>query len=260
MFDIIASIVLFKNDENILTQAINSFLSTKLNIKLILIDNSPSDCLKLIASKYDNRVEYIHNSSNLGFGAAHNIGIQKYVNKTKYYLVLNPDIFFDEGVLENIFSFMESNIDIGHLLPKVLYPDGSMQFLCKLNPTVFDLFARRFLPTPFQRLFKNRMERYEYKDRNLNEIIYNVPYLSGCFMFLRSSSLIEVGYFEEKIFMYIEDADLTRRFLQKAKTVYYPYSTVYHYFAKGSHKSWKLTWYSIHGAFIYFNKWGWKLF
>jgi GT2 family glycosyltransferase len=59
--------------------------------------------------------------------------------------------------------------------------------------------------------------------------------------------------------MYIEDADLTRRFLQISKTAYYPEAVVYHHFAKGSHKNWKLTWYSIHGAYIYFNKWGWLL-
>ena len=70
----------------------------------------------------------------------------------------------------------------------------------------------------------------------------------------------KVGFFDERIFMYIEDADLTRRFLQQSRTVYYPDATVFHYFAKGSHKSWKLTWYSIHGAYVYFKKWGLRLF
>ena len=57
--------------------------------------------------------------------------------------------------------------------------------------------------------------------------------------------------------MYIEDADLTRRILQVAETAYYPKAEVYHHYAKGSYKSWRLTWYNIKGAFIYFNKWGW---
>jgi len=258
-YKIIASIVLFKNDIGVLTKTIKSFLNTTLSVKLILVDNSPTDQLRELIP-YDSRIEYIFNPSNPGFGASHNIAIKKYLTLSEYYLVLNPDLFFDNGVLENICLYMDDNINIGHLMPKVLYPDGSMQYLCKTNPTVFDLFARRFLPKSLQRIFRKRMERYEYKNRNLDEAIFNVPYLSGCFMFFRSALLEKVGLFDDRIFMYIEDADITRRFLEVSSNIYYPKTHVYHVFEKGSHKNWKLTYYSIHGAFIYFNKWGWKLF
>lgn len=258
-YKIIASIVLFKNDVQVLTQTINSFLNTELQVKLILVDNSPTDQLRMMTPD-DSRIDYIFNPSNPGFGAAHNIAIKKYLKLSEYYLVLNPDIFFDKGVLEKICYYMDNNLNIGHLMPKILYPDGSMQYLCKTNPTVFDLFARRFLPISIQKFFKKRMERYEYKDKNLEKPISNVPYLSGCFMFFRSSILEQVGLFDERIFMYIEDADITRRFLKISSTIYYPETNVYHVFEKGSHKNWKLTYYSIHGAFVYFNKWGWKLF
>ena len=234
-------------------------MNTQLNVKLILIDNSPNDNLRNV-TKISSRIVYIANPSNPGFGAAHNIAIKKYVSHCKYYLVLNPDIYFEGGVLEKILNFMDSSQDTGHLMPKVLYPDGSMQYLCKTNPTLFDLFARRFLPKPIQKVLQKRMDKYDYKDKNLEETIYNISYLSGCFMFFRSSTLAQVGFFEDKIFMYIEDADITRRFLEISQTVYYPHAQVYHVFEKGSHKSWRLMWYSIHGAFVYFNKWGWKLF
>jgi GT2 family glycosyltransferase len=98
---------------------------------------------------------------------------------------------------------------------------------------------------------------YEYRDFDYNQEIYNIPYFSGCFMFFRMNIFKEIGYFDERIFMYIEDADITRRVLSKYKTVYYPDAEVYHHFEKGSHKKIKLMFYSIHGAIIYFNKWGW---
>ncbi|MBK8396349.1 MAG: hypothetical protein IPL26_14095 [Leptospiraceae bacterium] len=61
----------------------------------------------------------------------------------KYHLVLNPDIFFENGVLENIFQFMENNQDVGMLQPKIFYPDGSIQHLPKLLPSPLQLLKRK---------------------------------------------------------------------------------------------------------------------
>lgn len=255
-YNFTASIVLYKNNRKVLSETISSFLNTELSVRLILVDNSPTDELKDL--KVESRVEYLFNNANIGFGAAHNIAIKESLENSEYYIVLNPDIYFEEGELEKMYSFMETNKNVGHLMPKVLYPDGKIQYLCKKNPTPFDLFLRRFMPNIFKSKFKSRMEAYEYKDKDYNKTMYDIPYLSGCFMLFRTSVLKEVGYFDDRIFMYIEDADITRRFLEKSRTVYYAEAEIYHHFAKGSYTSWKLMWYSIHGAIIYFSKWGWS--
>ena len=96
MQDIIASIVVFKNDRDALKRTINSFLGTDLKCRLFVIDNSPENGLKDVCAHSD--VEYIFAGRNLGFGAAHNIALRKMLGKTKYSLVLNPDIYFEEGV------------------------------------------------------------------------------------------------------------------------------------------------------------------
>lgn len=254
-FDVTASIVLYRNDRKILKQTIDSFLATELNVKLLLLDNSPTDDLKDLI--VDQRVEYIFNNANIGFGAAHNIGIKKSLKNCKYYVVLNPDVYYDKGNLEKLVEFMDSKPEVGHVMPKILYPDGSMQFLCKRNPRPFDLFVRRFLPNSLKKYFKKRLDSYEYRNHDYNKTIFDIPYLSGCLMFFRTETLEKVGYFDDRIFMYIEDADITRRFLEVSRTAYYPEAVMYHHFAKGSHKSKKLMMYSIHGAIIYFNKWGW---
>ncbi|MDB4921101.1 glycosyltransferase family 2 protein [Mucilaginibacter sp.] len=254
-YQLTATIVLYKNERDILDEAINSFLNTGLNVKLFLVDNSPTDQLKDING--DIRTEYIFNPSNPGFGAAHNLIMKDVWEISEYHIVLNPDVYFEPGTLEKLYNFMEANKNVGHVMPKVLYANGEIQYLCKNNPKPFDLFVRRFLPGPLKKYFKVRMEKYEYRDRDYNEMILNVPYLSGCFMFLRTETLKKVGLFDDRIFMYIEDADLTRRFLKVSNTAYFPQAAIFHHFAKGSHKSWRLTWYSIHGAIIYFNKWGW---
>jgi GT2 family glycosyltransferase len=157
-YEITACIVLYKNKKNIVLNTINSFLNTKLSVKLFLIDNSPDDSLKDII--HDSRIEYFHNKKNIGFGAAHNIAILKSLNISKYHIVLNPDIYFEAGNIEKLFNFMEMNIEYGHIMPKILYPNGNTQYLCKKNPTPFDLFLRRFAPPFLCNIFRNRMSNF----------------------------------------------------------------------------------------------------
>lgn len=249
--DLTVSIVLYNSDVEKLKAAVASVYKTTLEFKLYLIDNSPTDALK---SFHGDRTEYIFNNSNIGFGRAHNIAMERAKKESKYHLVLNPDVYFNEGVLERIFERMEREPGVGMISPKILYPDGGTQYLCKLLPTPFDLFARRFLGNG--RWIEERNKKYELRETGYDSEM-NIPYLSGCFMFIRSSVLGEIGLFEERIFMYIEDADLTRRIHQNYKTLFFPGATIFHHYAKGSYKNRKLMYYNIHGAIVYFFKWGW---
>jgi len=251
------SIVLYHNREEQIKKAIESVLNTDLNITLYLVDNSSTDSLREL-ERIDKRIVYIFNNSNLGFGKAHNIALKKSIEKNiPYHLVLNPDVYFEKGVLEELYNFMENNKDVGLVMPKVLYPDGNIQYLCKLLPTPLDLFGRRFLNFgPFKKIVEKRNEIYELRFTGYDKIM-EVPYLSGCFMFIRTEVLKKVGLFDERFFMYLEDTDLSRRIHRVAKTVYYPYVYIYHEYGKGSYKSLKLLYYHIKSAIKYFNKYGW---
>jgi GT2 family glycosyltransferase len=249
-----ASIVLYHNNKEQLNKAINSFLNTDLEVKLYLVDNSVNDDLKKLAS-IDNRIEYIFNNTNLGYGKAHNIAMKKSIeNDVPYHIVLNPDIYFDNDVLENLFNYMESSKDIGNIIPQVRYPDGEIQHLCKLLPTPTDLILRRFIPSKSWK--EKRNKKYELRDSGYDKTI-NVPSLSGCFMFLRTSVLKDIGLFDENIFMYLEDTDLNRRIHKKYKTIFYPEVAIVHEYAKESYVNKKLLMYHIKSAIYYFNKWGW---
>lgn len=252
---VVASIVLYNNDIDILIQTIKSFLNTNLKVELYLVDNSPTDKLCNLAT-LDSRIKYVHNSSNVGFGAGHNIAIRHYIDTSIYYLVLNPDVYFERGVLEALTEQLNQNQSIGLITPKTLNLDGSIQYLCKMLPTPFDLFTRRFIPNMMKSLFEKRLKEYELRHKDYNEIM-EIPYVSGSFMLFKTSVLKDIGLFDENIFMYIEDTDLSRRVTEKYKVVYYPFVSIYHGYAKGSYKSLKLTLINIQSAIYYFNKWGW---
>jgi len=254
MIKVNASIVLYHTQKEQLLKAVNSVLHASLNGQLYLVDNSSNDDLKELV-RLDRRIEYTYNNANLGYGAGHNIALRKSIEENAtYHLVLNPDVYFESDVIPNIISYMESNPDVGQVMPKVLYPDGSVQYLCKMLPSPFNLFFRRFIP--FKKLKDIHDHHYELRETGYDHEI-NVPYLSGSFMLFRVEALRAVGLFDERFFMYPEDIDITRRMHKMYRTMYVPQASIVHEHAKESFKSWKMT--MIHSVNIirYFNKWGW---
>lgn len=253
MRDLSASIVAFKTPEDILAKAISSFLSDTEESVLYIIDNSPADHLRRLAT--DRRVIYIFNNKNIGFGAGHNISLKQVLGCSKYHLVLNPDVYFGTGVIRKLYDFMEENPDTGQVMPRVLYPNGKLQHLCRLLPTPQILLLRRFF-----NFMESELDRRNYHHElqfSGYDKIMNVPFLSGCFMLLRTSALEKVGLFDERFFLYTEDTDLTRRIHRHYRTMYYPDVTIYHHHARGSYKDLRLTWLNVSSAIRYFNKWGW---
>jgi GT2 family glycosyltransferase len=81
--------------------------------------------------------------------------------------------------------------------------------------------------------------------------------VSGCFLLVRSGILREIGGFDERYFMYLEDVDLVRRVGKSAEVMYEPSVFVVHAYGKGSYRNFKLLAYHILSAIKYFNKWGW---
>ncbi len=253
MKDLTASIVVYKNSAEILQKTIHSFLKSTRESKLYLVDNSPTDALKHLVN--DSRIIYRFNNRNLGFGAGHNTILREILKESRYHIILNPDVYFDENVIPTLYQFMDQHTEIGQVMPKVLYPDGRIQPLCKLLPTPTTLIKRRFF-----NFYKSSLEkenyRYELRFSGYNRIM-DVPFLSGCFMFLRSEVLREIGLFDERFFLYTEDIDLSRRIHKHYRTVYFPQVTIYHYYQRGSYRNIWLTWCNIKSAIRYFNKWGW---
>ncbi|TZF86452.1 glycosyltransferase family 2 protein (plasmid) [Pedobacter sp. BS3] len=247
-----ASIVLFKNETKVVQNTILRVIESQF-LQVYLIDNSPTDVLKNISK--DSGVIYIHNSSNLGFGAAHNIAIRKAMEDgLKYHFIINPDIEIKEDVFTPMIEYMEANPDVGMMMPKVLNGDGSVQNLPKLLPHPAWIFRRKLKKMdPFSETFINKYELRKVP----YSLIYNVPILSGCFTLLRLDAIKEVGKFDEKFFMYFEDFDLSRRMHKKYKTIYFPKVSVYHGYEGGANKSWKLFKIYIKSMITYFNKWGW---
>lgn len=247
-----ASIVTYHTPINEIRKVIDCVLTSSIDI-LYVVDNSSNDNLRQL-EQLSSRINYIYNAANIGYGRAHNIAIRKAIEiESKYHIVINPDIYFEDGVIEALVEYMDLHTDTGWVMPRVVYPNGELQYLCKLLPTPFDLILRRFLPT---KLFHSARNRFELRASGYDKEM-NIPSLSGCFMFMRVESLKRVGLFDERFFMYGEDVDLSRRMHAEYRTMYYPAVTIVHAHEKASYKSFRMMWIHISNLVKYFNKWGW---
>lgn len=221
---------------------------------LFIIDNSP------IVTNYSlfnfSWISYIHLDKNLGYGAAHNIALSKVLFKSKFHFVLNPDIYFEHNQINIMLIRMCKDEEIGLLMPKVLYPDGSIQYLCKLIPSPADLLYRRFLPKIFNSMVKGKMDEFELRFTGYQTEM-DVPILSGCFMLFRVSALQKIGLFDEQYFMYAEDFDISRRMHEEFRTIFFPTASITHDHARESYRNFKMLLIHLRSLIQYFSKWGW---
>jgi GT2 family glycosyltransferase len=253
-FQVSVSIVVYKNRPGDVVSAVKSVLASPLRIVCTVVDNSPTRELQRFV--VESGAKYIFNGKNCGFGSGHNVILKADAETSEYHLVLNPDVSFGPNVLATLYRFMNESQDVGLVMPKVLYPDGSEQRLCKQIPSPLELVSRRFLGRVGKKLFASRLSSYELGCLDLT-VVREIPCLSGCFMFLRSATLREIGFFDERYFMYMEDVDLCRRIGTRYKTVFYPEVEVMHGYTKGSYGNVLLLNYHLRSALKYFNKWGW---
>lgn len=250
--DLTISLVLFQNKEEKLLELLNSLRESTVKWELVVYDNSPTNILSSLFQ--GSNIQYLHDPRNIGFGKGHNKAFSQIKNIAEYHLIVNPDISFGPLVLEKMLDKMKRNENIGILAPKVLFPDGNLQRTARLLPTPLDFFIRRFCP--LSKLQDKINERYEIYSYDYSYPI-EIPFISGCFMLLRSKFFENLGGFDERFFMYTEDIDLTRRMMHHASTVLDPSFFVYHEYERGSHKNSRLLFIFLKSAFQYFNKWGW---
>lgn len=167
--------------------------------RLVVVDNSPesNDSCKRIVSKY-SAVSYVPNPSNPGFGASNNIGFHEY--DSDYVLFINNDVEFTEPVFRNIIRIMEADESIGCV--GIHQTGGAPSFFVKIT-------APKMVS----------MEKF-------NEFHH---FISGAFMFFKSSVFKMIGEFDERLFMYYEEFDISERLIKaNYHTIYCPQFSFLH--------------------------------
>lgn len=224
-------------------------------VVVLFIDNSPDNALEKVVEKYA-WARYIKNpAGNTGFGSGHNLAMQ---NMGKYHLVINPDVDLAPDALRNALAFMEANPECGLLAPQVFNGKREREYLCRRYPSILDIALRGFAPARLKNLFRPRLERYEMRDLINDEVLWDPPLVSGCFMLFRSSVLKQLGGFDAAFFLYFEDYDISLRVAKISRIAYVPAVKIVHYGGGAARKGLRHVYLFARSAITFFNKHGWR--
>lgn len=218
------------NNADIIVKCIESIINyTKnINFKLYIYDNHSSDNTVSIIERNFPQVIIIKGKVNRGFGYGHNRIIKRVCSQ--YHVVINPDVFINTDVISLMSEYMNHFPNIGILMPKVLNPDGSEQFLPKRQPNFKFIILSKF------KYFSYYRDIYTGKDKYIHKPVI-CDNISGSFFMINTELMKQIGGFDERYFMYFEDADLGRRVNGLSTIVYNPNIYIYHAWKRDNTRS-----------------------
>lgn len=248
----ISGCIVTYNNKKIVGRTIESVLAYTANLpfELFVVDNASTDGTAQYIKENYPAVTVIQCKTNSGFGAGHNKVIP--FLDSKYHIVINPDIIIDSDVIMELAEYADKHPDVGLISPKIVFEDGREQLLGKKNPTFRFLAAHRFAK---EGEISSAMREYCMLDMPQGEP-FEITNATGCFMFFRTDVFKDLGGFDERFFMYLEDCDIARRVSEKSKAIYYPLASVCHLWQRESKKNKKLLIIHLKSILQYFLKWG----
>ncbi len=226
-----------------------------LALEVWVVDNASSDDSLTMLKENFPEVRLIENGENRGFAAANNQAFAKVDSRSRYLLVLNPDVVFIEDSITILLDFFKTRPEAHLVTGRLLGPDGRMQKVCRRRePTVGSMLARLL---GLARLFPADRTFSGYTYGGVSESsTHMIDSASGSFMLFKREVLEAVGGFDERFFMYAEDLDWCRRARQKGFGLYYhPATSVVHQRGASSGKrALRSLWHLHYTGFLYMEK------
>lgn len=237
-------------------QACLALLPPELGYAVVVNDHRSGEPVERLSADADF---FLTNSDNPGYGRAVNRLVARLDQLPPYLGVLNTDLSWSQGTFEPLLGWLEQNPDVTLAVPQILDEEGTPQKLCKRHPTVLGLFSRRFLPQACKPSWLKRYDRWYVMANQDYREMFEAPYLSGCCMLLKTDAFLRAGGFDERYFLYLEDADLTRTLARDGRCVHLPLAAVVHGWGRGNYRNLRLMLVNLCSAWHYFRKWGWAL-
>ena len=225
------------------------FEHTAAPLSVFVVDNgSTDDTVARVRASFPDVT--VLTQDNRGFGAGHNAALPHLTST--YHAVVNPDIVLREDTLSVLCAYLDAHADVVMATPLILNPDGSRQDVPRRTPKRRYLLSRKLerFGGPFRRW------RDEYTMRTASfDAPLDVTFCTGCFFVIRTELYKELGGFDERFFLYCEDADLTRRALAHGRAVCLPQTGVIHGWERGSAHNLRLLRIHLSSLRKYFRKW-----
>lgn len=219
-----------------------------------VVDNASRDgSAEMVRAEFPE-AHLIANTENTGFSKGNNQAIaQSREPGSRYMFLLNSDAQVHPGALDALVAWADTHPQAGIVGPKVLNPDGSLQFSCRRFPT---LGAGFFRNTYLGRWFPNNRYAKDYLMTEFDHAqVRSVDWVSGCAMLLRRAMIDQIGALDERFYMYCEDVDLCQRAWDAGwEVVYMPDALVTHAIGRSSDKDAERMIWEFHRSWYEFDK------
>lgn len=207
------------NTKNLTLKCIESIKRNKpkSSFEIIVMDNGSTDG-SVDALKKLTGIIFVDNKSNLGFAKANNIGIKK--ASGRYILLLNSDTQVKKGSIDKLLEYAKKNKNVGAVTSRLVEPNGKYQASIYHLPNVVNAVKEYW--------FGQKGEYEKYLPKTDKPLKVDAAVMAS--FLITPEVLKEVGYLDERYFMYFEDLDYCRRIKKKGlDIVYLPDSKVVHY-------------------------------
>lgn len=182
-------IIVTYNSAQIIEQCLNKLNFEKYDV--VVVDNQSSDQTVNLVKNNFPQAKIIKSEKNIGYGRANNLALRK--TKTDFVLILNTDAFIFENEIEKILELMKSQEKIALAAPLLLNSDPDLK---QENP---DQEIQKQLAIAKSNLIEE------------NNSYLSVKYLIGAVLFMKMSVFRKIGFFDEDIFLYYEDDEISHR-------------------------------------------------
>ena len=251
----VTAILVNYNAGNELTVALRSIQSdcAQVEWEAVVVDNASSDNSAAIVETFP-RATLIRNPANVGFGRAVNQAAA--VATAPRLLLVNPDCRLVSGAISTLRSVLDAEPSCAVVGPRIFDPDGTVQGSARGDPDMLTgLFGRtgalRVL-LPFLPVARRNVVVEDAVRTGASSVV--VDWLSGACMLIRRDAFTAAGGFDERFFLYWEDADLCRRLRNRGFQVrYVPGASAVHQVGRSSQTARRSSIRAFHAsAYLYY--------
>jgi N-acetylglucosaminyl-diphospho-decaprenol L-rhamnosyltransferase len=187
----------------------------------VVADNAADPELRELAERGAIAVEDM--GGNLGYGAAVNEAVRRLAERPEWLLVVNPDVIFHPGAIDELLRVARSVVGIGMVGPQILTPAGETYPSARSLPSLRTGIGHALLGKVWRR---NPWTARYTADQEHPPRERLAGWLSGACFLVRMRDFDAVGGFDEKFFMYFEDVDLGARIGRLGREIVYAPSAV----------------------------------
>jgi GT2 family glycosyltransferase len=198
----------------------------KNSFEIIVIDNSSKDGSKDAIKKEFPNVKLIVNKRNIGFGGANNQGAK--VAKGRYLIFLNSDTLLLQDIVSPLISWIEAHSGLSSLGCKLVNPDGSLQYSLGHFPNILRIIFWMLFIDDLP-VVKRYFPAFHLEDPRWYADERKIDWGMGAFLVVEKNAFMNVGGFDEKMFMYGEEVELLLRLRKSGVNfAYLPHISIIH--------------------------------